>query len=96
MVGGNRVRGPDDVLAELERTQPVRGVQFVPLAFHVDYWDFVALVQPEARVSVARGENAGTTPRHTAIVRALDLAGTVGRMTVPWCMPFVYELGAFR
>jgi hypothetical protein len=29
----------DDVLARLQRTQPVVGATIVPLAFHVDYWD---------------------------------------------------------
>ena len=163
----------DDVLAGLERTQPVPGAMVVPLAFHVDYWDelgwpdpfaapaftsrqhvyavrgrvytpqavvdgrtelvgsdarglhhaveqaalqthvpvqiavrsnaeaidisihvgqlprgpsggsasdavvLVALTQARAAIAVPRGENAGRTLRHTAIVRQLVRAGTV-------------------
>ena len=29
----------DTLLRELETTQPVAGVEIIPLAFHVDYWD---------------------------------------------------------
>lgn len=158
----------DDVLAKLERTQPVPGAMIVPLAFHVDYWDdlgwpdpfaspeftsrqhtyasegrmytpqavidgrtelvgsnasgvqraieqaalrthasveitvrpnggaieagvhvgqlprsasdavvLVALTRAQATIAVPRGENAGRTLRHTAIVRQLERAGTV-------------------
>lgn len=43
---------------------------------------FVALVQTHARVSVPRGENAGRTLDHTAVVRALE-AGRRVRFTPP-------------
>jgi hypothetical protein len=164
----------DDVLARLERAQPVPEAYVVPLAFHVDYWDdlgwpdpfassastarqrsyaalgggtytpqavvdgraqmvgsraggleravaqaalrahaplsidvwpsdddtlqvsahvgpipqdgrdaagvevLFALTQAKARVAVPRGENAGRTLDHTAIVRELRVAGPVG------------------
>jgi hypothetical protein len=38
----------DDVLARLERAQPVRGVRIVPLSFHVDYWDSLGWPDPFA------------------------------------------------
>jgi hypothetical protein len=37
----------------------------------------VALTQSETKVDVPRGENAGKTLRHTAIVREIETAGTV-------------------
>jgi hypothetical protein len=160
----------DEVLASLEKSQPVVGAHVVPLEFHVDYWDglgwpdpfaspsftarqraygdrtytpqavvdgrtelvgsnvgglqraignasnrphasiemtverknasfdvsvrvgplpkiggagaeatlLVALTQDRAVVRVPRGENAGRTLTHTAVVRELERAGTVG------------------
>jgi hypothetical protein len=41
----------DAVLANLERTQPVRGAWIVPLAFHVDYWDGLGWPDPFAAPS---------------------------------------------
>jgi hypothetical protein len=41
----------DDVLAALERTQPVPGAEVVPLAFHVDYWDDLGWPDPFASPS---------------------------------------------
>jgi len=159
----------DEVLASLEKSQPVAGARVVPLEFHVDYWDelgwpdpfaspsfttrqraygdrtytpqavvdgrqelvgsnasglqravgsaasrphasidvsverkkgsfevsvrvgplpkirgsgadatvLVALTQGHASIKVPRGENAGRTLTHTAIVRALERVGTV-------------------
>jgi hypothetical protein len=37
----------------------------------------VTLTEAEARVHVLRGENGGKTLRHTAVVRAIESAGTV-------------------
>lgn len=36
----------DEVLARLERTQPVQGAVVVPLAHHVDYWDALGWPDP--------------------------------------------------
>ncbi len=36
----------DDVLARLERTQPVSGTEIVPLSFHVDYWNQLGWTDP--------------------------------------------------
>lgn len=36
----------DEVLAHLERAQPVSGAYVVPLAFHVDYWDSLGWKDP--------------------------------------------------
>lgn len=38
----------EDILTRLERTQPVEGVQVVPLAFHVPYWDSPSWKDPFA------------------------------------------------
>jgi hypothetical protein len=38
----------DEVLARLERAQPVSGARVVPLAFHVDYWDDLGWPDPFA------------------------------------------------
>jgi hypothetical protein len=40
----------DEVLARLERTEPVRGVRIVPLAFHVDYWNELGWPDPFSSV----------------------------------------------
>ena len=36
----------DDSLARLAKEQPVDGVQIVPIAFHVDYWDSLGWADP--------------------------------------------------
>jgi len=153
----------DDVLARLEKQQPVAGALVVPLAHHVDYWDslgwpdpfsspratarqksyragsytpqavidggaemvgsrgsaiesavaeaakrphvkvaiaatgpdvtvsaaagegteiWIALVQTHARIAVPRGENAGRTLEHTAIVRDMK-QGPKATFTLP-------------
>src|SRR5262245_32430137 len=41
----------DEVLARLERTQPISGAMIVPLAFHVDYWDDLGWPDPFASAS---------------------------------------------
>jgi len=38
----------DEVLARLERAQPIAGARIVPLAFHVDYWDSLGWPDPFA------------------------------------------------
>jgi hypothetical protein len=49
-----------------------------PLHGSSDATVFVALTQAHATVQVLRGENAGKTLQHTAIVRTMQNAGTVG------------------
>lgn len=58
----------DEVLAGLEKTQPVPGALVVPLAYHVDYWDELGWPDPFAAP-------AFTSRQHTYAVR--------GRMYTP-------------
>ncbi len=36
----------DEILRELDRTQPIRGVQIIPLEMHVDYWNDLGWADP--------------------------------------------------
>ena len=50
----------DALLSRLEKTQPVEGAQVVPLAMHVDYWNYLGWSDPfsSAEFSARQGEYA--------------------------------------
>jgi len=50
----------DKVLARLAATQPVAGAEVIPLAFHVDYWNYLGWADPfsSAEFSGRQGEYA--------------------------------------
>jgi hypothetical protein len=48
----------DDLLAELAARQPVPGIQIIPLAFHVDYWDHLGWTDPFAMAAYTRRQYA--------------------------------------
>lgn len=62
----------DDALARLSRTQPVDGVEFIALGFHVDYWDGLGWKDPyglplcaerQRRYAGLNGDNSLYTPQ---------------------------------
>jgi hypothetical protein len=48
----------DDLLAELSARQPVPGIQIIPLAFHVDYWNHLGWTDPFATAAYTRRQYA--------------------------------------
>jgi hypothetical protein len=50
----------DQVLARLERTQPVAGAEVIPVSFHVDYWNYIGWADPfsSPQFSERQGEYA--------------------------------------
>jgi hypothetical protein len=50
----------DALLSRLERTQPVEGALVIPLAMHVDYWNYLGWADPfsSAEFSARQGEYA--------------------------------------
>lgn len=81
---------PADVaLAQLERTQPVAGVEIVPLSLHVDYWNRLGWTDPYSSASFsarqsdysrAWDENRVYTPQVIVDGRA-ELLGSDGTKT---------------
>lgn len=61
----------DAALAGLARTQPVEGVELIPLGFHVTYWDYLGWKDPYA------------APEHTARQRRYALDGDDNRIYTP-------------
>ena len=62
----------DEVLARLERTQPVEGVEIIPLGEHVDYWNYIGWSDPfsssvfserQGAYSEAFGRDGAYTPQ---------------------------------
>jgi hypothetical protein len=61
----------DEALAGLARTQPVAGAEIIPLAFHVNYWDYLGWKDPYA------------TPEHGDRQRRYALDGDDNRIYTP-------------
>jgi hypothetical protein len=76
---------PADVeLARLEATQPVAGVEIVPLAFHVDYWDRLGWRDPfssswaSSRQRAYTSLGAGVYTPQAVVDGAKDVLGSRG------------------
>lgn len=50
----------DEVLAQLERTQPVAGVDIIALGEHVDYWNYIGWADPFSSLVFSERQNAYT------------------------------------
>ncbi len=97
----------DDVLARLERTQPVAGARIVPLAFHVGYWDELGWPDPFASSvftarqrqysrdgrmytpqAVVDGREEVVGSREQALVQAIERAADRARVPVTMALRF--------
>lgn len=72
----------DRVLAELEAKHPLPGVEIVPLAFHVDYWDELGWKDPyssrawtKRQLSYRRGERPSLYTPQLVVAGADELNG---------------------
>jgi hypothetical protein len=72
----------DEALARLAATQPISGVEIVPLGFHVDYWNQLGWADPfsSAAFSARQGDYAGGSGPYTPQMIVDGTRGFVGEL----------------